>query len=57
MSEPKYSIKSEKNYPEVFWLECDDLSLEGAEWVIAYLEKQFDDSAFNLGLTIVEVIK
>ena len=55
MPEPRYRIESEKYYPLVDWLECDNLSIQGAKWALAYMEKKLHDNAFNLGLRIVPV--
>ena len=53
MNEPRYCIESENNYPILDFLECDNLSMLGAKWVIDYMEKKLDGSAFDLGIKIV----
>ena len=51
----RYRIEFEKHYPELDYLFLNNLSLNGARWGIAFMEKKLDDSAFNLGLKIVPV--
>ena len=55
MPEPRYRIESKKQY-EIMSLMVPDYEFKlDAEADLAFLEKKYDDSAFNLGLKIVPV--
>ena len=56
MAEPRYRIESEAHYEILDNLFYAD-TLEDCEWAVSYVEKMLGDSAFNLGLKIVEVTK
>ena len=57
MMPPRYRVEAEspKAQRQLNWLECDDLTQKGAEWVVTHIAHLLDDSAGNLGLKIVEV--
>ena len=51
----QYRVEAETHHPVMDIIDTMSGNREDAEWVLSWLEKILDDSAFNLGLKIVEM--